>query len=227
MIGINSYVAGPFKNLETVTNFTDVHKEKKKRSRALLVSSHYAKGDEVYKLQKVIDCCNLPFSVRGHQVSFYNPFEDTVDTVFVESVGSVHWRNYFKGLECVEAIATQEAISYIKNKQRGEEDLVNFDNIAHRYRKETKDTCFLSILLGTDYFKARYKTRNLSVTDSFFFPMSMFRVEMVQHFNNPWDPTPEEFLFAVVMEGINAKTPEENLAIEKAKILVQGKGRPG
>lgn len=74
------------------------------------------------------------------------------------------------------------------------------------------------------YFKGAYESvdpvwnqEETSLSSKFCFPASLFRREMLQYFENISDPTIEEFLMALSMEGVSGKTPYEKEAILSAE----------
>lgn len=60
----------------------------------------------------------------------------------------------------------------------------------------------------------------------FDFPPTLFRRCMTEYFEDWRNPTPEEFLFALTMEGVSGNTSREKEAIEAANLYVQNKGNP-
>lgn len=62
-----------------------------------------------------------------------------------------------------------------------------------------------------------------SLSEVFYFPVTMYRLGMEDNWEDPENPTPEEFLVSLMMEGVHAATDEEKAAIEKAKVYVEGK----
>jgi hypothetical protein len=68
------------------------------------------------------------------------------------------------------------------------------------------------------------KWKGASWVDGYDFPPSLYRRSMLEMFEDPLNPTEEEFLMAIMMEGISGRTKEEVDAIKKAKIRVEGKG---
>ena len=62
-----------------------------------------------------------------------------------------------------------------------------------------------------------------SLSDKFEFPVTMYRLGMEEHWEDPENPTPEEYLVSLMMEGVHATTDEEKASIEKAKVYVEGK----
>lgn len=63
-----------------------------------------------------------------------------------------------------------------------------------------------------------------SLSDKFDFPVTLFRRTMLGYFEDFKNPTREEFLFALTMEGISGSTDREKKAIEEAQLYVEGKG---
>lgn len=61
-----------------------------------------------------------------------------------------------------------------------------------------------------------------SLSKDFNFPLSLFRRNMLDHFMDKMNPTREEFLFALMMEGVHGSTDDEKAAIHEAKVYIQG-----
>lgn len=59
---------------------------------------------------------------------------------------------------------------------------------------------------------------------SFDFPASLYRLGMENYFMDENSPTQEEFLFALLSEGVSGSTAREKAAIEAAQIYVESKG---
>lgn len=57
-----------------------------------------------------------------------------------------------------------------------------------------------------------------SLSDKFDFPVTLFRRTMLGYFEDFKNPTREEFLFALTMEGISGNTDREKKAIEEAQL---------
>lgn len=57
-----------------------------------------------------------------------------------------------------------------------------------------------------------------SLSDKFDFPVTLFRRNMLGYFEDFKNPTWEEFLFALTMEGISGNTDREKKAIEEAQL---------
>lgn len=77
--------------------------------------------------------------------------------------------------------------------------------------------------LGNDLW--HYDGRNVgTMSEDFDFPRTLFRRSMLNYFEVPERPTPEEFLMALMMENVNGSTAREKAAIEAAQLHVQGKG---
>ncbi|AKY03970.1 hypothetical protein ADU18_0067 [Cronobacter phage PBES 02] len=57
-----------------------------------------------------------------------------------------------------------------------------------------------------------------SLSDKFDFPVTLFRRTMLGYFEDFKNPTREEFLFALTMEGIIGNTDREKKAIEEAQL---------
>ena len=57
-----------------------------------------------------------------------------------------------------------------------------------------------------------------SLSDKFDFPVTLFRRNMLGYFEDFKNPTREEFLFALTMEGISGNTDREKKAIEEAQL---------
>lgn len=207
-------------------SFNDRFKNIKRRSRAFLVDGHEEKFGAKSSVCDALEKFGFCYASRNSNSSviFFNPFSATVDNVLIESCFSAHWKTYFKGLDCVEAIVTDRGY---RNIQRINDGIQIFDNLSYKYPQDTKDTRLLSLMLGNKYHQRSDKAKTVgafsSVSDKFSFPFSLFRPGMVDHMEDPWDPTPEEFLFALVMEGVNASTKEEKDAVEQAQLLCERK----
>lgn len=80
--------------------------------------------------------------------------------------------------------------------------------------------------LGSDIAltSASVGTNEGSMSEEFDFPPGLFRRAMLGYFEDPKNPTREEFLFALMMESISGSTDREKKAIEEAHLYIQSKG---
>lgn len=199
-------------------------KGKRRRTRAILASCRSERIEVANSVADSLDKIRVNFSSTPYGVYFYNPWKDTIDHVMVESVGSNHWKTYFDGRDCVEVLATDLTYEYLNNNPGFVEI---FEGITKdKYPGTTRDNSFLDMLTSCKHqnvsWKDRYESESLS--SRFYFPLSLFRMEMLQHFEDMWDPTPDEFLFSIALEGINATSEEERRSIKEAKLLVERQG---
>ncbi|QYC52461.1 hypothetical protein [Salmonella phage SSBI34] len=156
------------------------------------------------------------YSVRVHDTLFNKAYEiQTISTI------SHCWYSRLRGLEISEVLATTRSLKDLN-------DTEEIDILRGRIRAEGCDVFeknLLSFTLrGRSRFLEEVSPDSRSLTDSFNFPISLFRRGMVEYFEDPFNPTREEFLFAVMMEGIGGKTSEEIRAINDAKVYIEGKG---
>lgn len=140
------------------------------------------------------------------------------------SVNQWTWPDKTKGIVYDEVVISERAYELI-------EDPELLEDVWSRCRPEgsVKDNG-LYYLLNNDPL-ARHLLNDLhSFTAScpaakgFDFPPSMFRRCMTDYFEDWRNPTPEEFLLAITMEGLSGNTSREKEAIEAANLYVQNKG---
>lgn len=63
-----------------------------------------------------------------------------------------------------------------------------------------------------------------SLARTFDLPPTLFRRRMLPYFEDLENPTRDEFLFAVTLEGVSASTTREKAAIEATELHVEGEG---
>lgn len=141
------------------------------------------------------------------------------------SVNQWSWPDKIKGVAYDEVVLTREACAKV-------EDLQLIDTAFSRAREtgSVKDNG-LYYLINND---AEISSRLLEVIEKysakvpaakgFDFPPSLFRRCMTEYFEDWRNPTPEEFLFALTMEGVSGNTSREKEAIEAANLYVKNKG---
>lgn len=151
--------------------------------------------------------------------------------VDIISVNQWTWKDKLRGSSINELVFSRGAIAML---ERYDKEFDNFGQIAKSFVKDQtgnilKDnSLFLMLNELDDISRSCMHSNNLgnevSLSKDFDFPISLFRRCMTQYFGDVFNPTPEEFIFALTMEGISGNTEWEKASIEKAKLYIEGKG---
>lgn len=141
------------------------------------------------------------------------------------SVNQWTWLDTTKGLRYDELILTSRASEKVENP-----DLVESAFSGCKSEGSVKDNALYYLLnndakiaASTAEMVCRYSA-TVPAAKGFDFPPSLFRRCMTEYFEDWRNPTPEEFLFALTMEGVSGNTSREKEAIEAANLYVKNKG---
>lgn len=136
------------------------------------------------------------------------------------------WLDRVNGLEFNEVVATKAGWGNMEDKEK-------FPALLSRKRKSktilsANSLSFLlrnkgNVLKEMHGFGDLWETGG-SMSPDFDFPPSLFTRGMMSYFENITKPTPEEFLMALMMEGVSGSTEREKKAIEAAQLHVESKG---
>lgn len=185
------------------------------------VSVHQRLGDLFHKLGVLVE------DIRVNKRLIVNFNDGYLTTVDIVSCTSQQYQEMMRGVEVSEVLIA----SNIKGNDF--DDAVEFTNSIVRLDDPYLNASMYINTSGT--FNGRYcgnpitldltpAFRGLSYTPDFYFPVTMFRVQMKDLFEKPDRPTRDEFLMGIMMEGISAKTEEEINAVKAAQIYIESKG---
>lgn len=143
------------------------------------------------------------------------------------TVNQWSWPNKLKGICYDEIILTRLASREIENPE-----LIEGAFAGCRSEGSVKDNG-LYYLINNDprvasvlFDQVEAYSAKTPAAKGFDFPPSLFRRCMTEYFEDWRNPTPEEFLFALTMEGVSGNTSREKEAIEAANLYVKNKGNP-
>lgn len=185
------------------------------------VSVHQRLGDLFHKLGVLVEDIRVNKRLIADFNDGYLTFVDIV------SCTSPQYKDMMRGVDVSEVLIAsnivgvdlEEAIEFTTNRIRLDDPYLNVSLYINTVGQFSASYCGNSITLDlTPAF------RGLSYTPDFYFPVTMFRVQMKDLFEKPDRPTMDEFLMGIMMEGISAKTEEEINAVKAAQIYIESKG---
>lgn len=185
---------------------------------AVLCASHVEKKRVAYDLEIALGKAKVPYCLWMYRAAFYNPWADTVVEVNFESVGSSHWKTFWRGTKIQEVVVTPRAKTMVEA-----EDVDRIlDHIP--FKDTAEDTVLYHLLKGYGVSPPlrRSPTGCMSMSPDFDFPWSLWTPDMSQYIEDTLNPTREEFLFALMMENISGNTETEREAIQAAQLHVEG-----
>lgn len=161
-------------------------------------------------------------------------FDDTLKHGYLVSLVTVNqwtWKNVLRGSKVNELVFSRGALSMVGKFEEDVDEFKSFTNslVRDKTGDVLKDNSLFLMLSEFSETSARSMSPHnygygQSLSKDFDFPLSLFRRTMVSYFEDILNPTPEEFIFALTMEGISGNTEWEKASIEKAKLLIEGKG---
>ena len=158
----------------------------------------------------VISCNNLMSKIGILIPSTRERVDIHIHSIF----SAFNFENRTAGIEIDEIICTEAA-----NRMIVEDDDLKII-IATRLRSSGKGSVVFRILQGLGLFLQLPYNKGNSWVKDFNFPPSLYRWGMENYFEDPCNPTREEFLLATTSEGIHATTEEEKQAIKEAEIYI-------
>lgn len=135
------------------------------------------------------------------------------------------WPDKLKGIHYDEII-----VSRLANREIEEPELLERAFAGCRKEGSVKDNGLYYLINNDPEIAGRWVDQikqysaSCPAAEGFDFPPTMFRRCMTEYFEDWRNPTPEEFLLAITMEGLSGNTSREKEAIEEANLYVKNKG---
>lgn len=162
---------------------------------------------------------HISFMMRGMSYAFRvidKVFGVAYETVIISAQGRNDWDYLLRGQEVSEVLMTKRIYDDPDARAR------MVAALRHSSTMSVYEQAAMQMILGKLGLECISPVPIIkSLSPDFDFPLSMFRYGMWDHFVDPLKPTAEEFLFAMMLEGVHGNTPEEKAAIRNAQILVE------
>ena len=162
---------------------------------------------------------HIAFKMRGMSYAFRvidKVFGVAYETNIISEQGRSDWDFLLRGQEVSEVLMTKRIYDDPDARAR------MVAAVRHSSTMSVYEQAAMQMILGKLGLECISPVPIIkSLSPDFDFPFSMFRYGMWDHFVDPLKPTAEEFLFAMMLEGVHGSTPEEKAAIRNAQILVE------